>query len=162
MTKAILTALLFLFSLQTHAAIRVAVTVDDLPEHGEAPKGVTRVEIARKMLTELKNHSVPEVYGFINAEQLADERPLREILQLWVEAGYSLGNHSYSHKSLTKTSVADYKREIERNEKSLQFYAGAFAWRYFRYPYLHERNTLEKRNAIRAYLKERNYKIAQV
>jgi hypothetical protein len=35
-------------------------------------------------------------------------------------------------------------------------------WHWFRYPYLWEGDTLEKRHAIRAYLKEHEYKIAQV
>jgi hypothetical protein len=37
-----------------------------------------------------------------------------------------------------------------------------FNWRYFRYPFLDEGDTLEKRNAVRAYLKSNNYRIAFV
>jgi peptidoglycan/xylan/chitin deacetylase (PgdA/CDA1 family) len=35
-------------------------------------------------------------------------------------------------------------------------------WHWFRYPYLREGNTLEKRNEVRAFLKERGYRVAQV
>ena len=34
-------------------------------------------------------------------------------------------------------------------------------WHWFRYPYLHEGDTLEKRRAIRAFLASRGYRIAQ-
>jgi peptidoglycan/xylan/chitin deacetylase (PgdA/CDA1 family) len=35
-------------------------------------------------------------------------------------------------------------------------------WRWLRYPFLHEGDTVEKRSAVRAYLKARGYRIAQV
>jgi peptidoglycan/xylan/chitin deacetylase (PgdA/CDA1 family) len=35
-------------------------------------------------------------------------------------------------------------------------------WRWFRYPYLWEGDTLEKRHAVRQYLKEHKYHVAQV
>jgi len=35
-------------------------------------------------------------------------------------------------------------------------------WHWFRYPFLHEGDTVEKRRAVRAYLNARGYKIAQV
>ena len=34
-------------------------------------------------------------------------------------------------------------------------------WRWFRYPYLHEGDTLEKRRAVRAFLASSGYRIAQ-
>ena len=34
-------------------------------------------------------------------------------------------------------------------------------WRWFRYPYFYEGDTLEKRQAVRAFLQDRNYQIAQ-
>jgi peptidoglycan/xylan/chitin deacetylase (PgdA/CDA1 family) len=39
--------------------------------------------------------------------------------------------------------------------------AGAHDFRWFRYPYLHEGDTLEKRRAVRAFLAEAGYRIAQ-
>ena len=38
---------------------------------------------------------------------------------------------------------------------------GTHDWRWFRYPYLHEGDTLEKRRAIRAFLASNGYRIAQ-
>ena len=38
---------------------------------------------------------------------------------------------------------------------------GQHDWRWFRYPYLHEGDTLEKRRAVRAFLATNGYRIAQ-
>ena len=38
---------------------------------------------------------------------------------------------------------------------------GKHDWRWFRYPYLHEGDTLEKRRAVRAFLATNGYRIAQ-
>ena len=38
---------------------------------------------------------------------------------------------------------------------------GTHDWRWFRYPYLHEGDTLEKRRAVRAFLATSGYRIAQ-
>jgi gamma-glutamyltranspeptidase len=35
-------------------------------------------------------------------------------------------------------------------------------WHWFRYPYLHEGETPEKRHAVRQFLKRRGYRVAQV
>lgn len=156
-----LLAALFVFS-TSQAKMRMAVTIDDLPRHADMPRTSNRLEIARKMLDGLKRHSVPEVYGFVNAQKSDDDKSLEDILRLWVEYGYPLGNHTYSHKSINNITSGSFKRDIDKNEKVLRYFGGAFDWKYFRYPFLHEGNTFEKRNAVRAHLFKKGYKIAQV
>jgi hypothetical protein len=58
--------------------------------------------------------------------------------------------------------VASFQENIEKNEQALKLLMEDKDWHWFRYPYLWEGDTLEKRHAIRAYLKEHEYKIAQV
>lgn len=151
-----------LFSISSHAKIRVAVTVDDLPRHSNIPSNTTRIAVAQKMLAALKAQQIPEVYGFINAAKMDDDKDLSKVLELWIANGYPMGNHTYSHKSINKIPVEEFEKEIDDNEKTLQQFGSKYDWRYFRYPFLHEGNTLDKRNSIRAYLKEKGYKIAQV
>ena len=50
--------------------VEVAVTVDDLPKHGPLAPGVTRLEIARRMLDAFARHHVPAVYGFVNGKHV--------------------------------------------------------------------------------------------
>jgi hypothetical protein len=48
------------------------------------------------------------------------------------------------------------------NEPVLQALMGSRDWHWLRYPFLHEGDTLEKRRAIRKYLADHGYRIAQV
>jgi peptidoglycan-N-acetylglucosamine deacetylase len=140
----------------------VAITVDDLPQHGDLPPGMTRSDIAASMIATFKAKGVPEVYGFMNAKRIGDDPDRSASLKLWVDAGLPLGSHTFSHLDLTTHSAEEFESEIVANEPFLQSLMGTRDWRWFRYPYLHEGDTLEKRRAVRKYLQEHNYKIAEV
>jgi peptidoglycan/xylan/chitin deacetylase (PgdA/CDA1 family) len=139
----------------------VAITVDDLPSHGDLPLGVTRTDIAKSMIATFKAKGVPDVYGFVNAgrNKTADEG---ESLKLLAGEGLSLASHTFSHIDLTTHSAEEFESEVAANEPLLQSLMGTRDWHWFRYPFLHEGDTLEKRHAVRKYLQEHNYKIAQV
>jgi peptidoglycan/xylan/chitin deacetylase (PgdA/CDA1 family) len=140
----------------------VAITFDDLPAHGPLPAGTTREDVTRKILAAFKEAHVPEVYGFINAGKLQAHPEDLKVLQLWRGAGQPLGNHTLDHKSLNSNPAAEFEENVAKNEPTLQELMGSKDWRWFRYPYLDEGDTLEKRHAIRAYLKDHHYRIAQV
>lgn len=140
----------------------VAITFDDLPDHGPLPDGVTREDVARKILAAFQEAKVPEVYGFINAGKLQDHPEDIRVLQLWREAGQPLANHTYDHMSLNSNPAEAFEQNVEKNEAILQELMGKKHWHWLRYPYLNEGDTLEKRRAVRAYLKDHHYKIAQV
>jgi peptidoglycan-N-acetylglucosamine deacetylase len=147
----------------TCAAQKVAITMDDLPLNGTLPPGVTRVETTKKVLAILKERHVPPVYGFINAQKLEGSEDGAEALKLWA-AAEPVGNHTYAHMDLEQNTAPAFEREIDRDEPALELLNGGAkeSWRWFRYPYLHEGDTVEKRRAVRAYLKAHGYRIAQV
>jgi len=153
--------ILFLLLSMAFAKVEMAITVDDLPNHGKLPQGVTRLDVAEKMLKVFKKHKVPEVYGFINAEKVSSEPETRKVLEAWVNAGYPLGNHTWSHMNFAKNTAEDFEREVLQNEPLLKEISIAYDWKVFRYPYLIEGDTLEKRNEVRRFLTENQYKIAQ-
>jgi peptidoglycan/xylan/chitin deacetylase (PgdA/CDA1 family) len=153
---------LLFFPMRSVSAQEVAITFDDLPTHGPLPNGTTRTEIARRILATLQDAKAPEVYGFVNAERLEKNPADIEVLKLWREAGQPLGNHTYSHMNFNENSVASFQNDIEKNEQTLKLLMGANDWHWFRYPYLWEGDTPEKRHAARSYLKEHGYHIAQV
>lgn len=153
---------LFLFSLTANASIKVAITVDDLPIHSDIPKEMTRLDVAKKMLSTLNKENIPEVYGFINASKAQFQPEMKEVLKLWVKEGYPLGNHTYTHLSLNDSTISEFQKDIKVNEKMLEDLNEKRNGKFFRYPYLREGETLEKRNAIRKYLTENGYEIAQV
>jgi peptidoglycan-N-acetylglucosamine deacetylase len=144
------------------AATEMAVTVDDLPAHGPLPRGATRLAIAAQMIQALRQHAVPDVYGFANGKPLRSAPELEGVLRAWRQVGFLLGNHTFSHSDLTRVSTTDYIVDIEANEKLLARLVRPGSPKYFRYPYLHEGNTRAKRKAIREWLAARGYTIAQV
>src|ERR1022692_424587 len=156
--------LLVVFSLGfagTCAAQKLALTMDDLPQNGALPPGVTRAETTKNVLAILKKRHVPPVYGFVNAKKLEGSADGAEALKLWA-AAEPVGNHTYAHMDLEQNTAEAFEREIEEDEPALELLAKADDWRWLRYPSLHEGDTVEKRRAVRAYLKGRGYRIAQV
>jgi peptidoglycan-N-acetylglucosamine deacetylase len=157
--------LLFILSLglgDVCSAQKLAITMDDLPANGKLPPGVTQAETTKNVLAILKKRHVPPVYGFINAKKLEGNADGAEALKLWA-AAEPVGNHTYSHMDLEQNSAEAFEREIEENEPALELLArGGDDWHWLRYPYLHEGDTVEKRRAVRAYLKAHGYRIAQV
>ncbi len=142
--------------------LEVAITVDDLPSHGDLPGTMTRAEIAKKMIEAFKAKGVPRVYGFVNAKSIGDDSEMAGVLKVWVDSGFALGNHTFSHIDLNASSVQAFEDEIVANESVLQALMGSRDWHWLRYPFLHEGDTLEKRHAVRKYLAQHGYKIAQV
>jgi peptidoglycan/xylan/chitin deacetylase (PgdA/CDA1 family) len=140
---------------------KLAITFDDLPSNGALPPGVTMAETAKNVVAILKKRHVPPVYGFINAKKLEGNPDGAEALKLWAEAE-PVGNHTYTHMDLEKNTAEAYERDIEEDEPALELLQAKGDWRWLRYPYLHEGDTVEKRRAVRAYLKARGYRIAQV
>jgi len=157
--------LLLLVALLVIAPLRaqqIAITFDDLPEHGDLPPGVTRLQVARSILSTLKAEHIPPVYGFVNAVALEDTPDEMAVLSAWRAAGQMLGNHTYSHPRLTDSTVTQYEADIARDESLLTKLMVGQDWHWFRYPYLREGETLAKRDAIRAYLEQKGYRTAQV
>jgi peptidoglycan/xylan/chitin deacetylase (PgdA/CDA1 family) len=150
----------------TAAPLSVAITVDDLPVHGPLAPQSSRVLIADRLLEAFRRHHLPPVTGFVNGHHVVDEPATEEVLRHWIAAGNPLGNHTYSHVSLLKASLDEYFADLEKGEDVLRRLmpagAGDGAWRVFRYPFLFEGDTAEKRNGVRRYLGEHGYRIAEV
>jgi peptidoglycan/xylan/chitin deacetylase (PgdA/CDA1 family) len=149
------------------AKLKIALTFDDLPINGHQAAGDKQSDYARNTVAVLKKHRIAPSYGFINASKLERNPDGALALQIWIEGGHPLANHTYTHLDLTKNSVEDFQREILRNEPALELlmpedsFQGKHDWRWFRYPYLHEGDTLEKRRAVRSFLAANGYRIAQ-
>ena len=143
-------------------AQKVAITFDDLPLNGDLPAGVTRGEIARDTLAVLKARHVPAAYGFVNARKLEGNPDAAEALKIWA-AAEPVGNHTYAHMDLNANPAEAFEREIEENEPALELLAAKDAnWRWLRYPFLREGDTVEKRRSVRVYLQAHQYRVAQV
>ena len=154
MRRAILAAGLML-SAAAYGEPQVAITFDDLPAHGVLPAGMTRVEIAEQLIAAAKAAGVPPIPGMVNAALIAGEPASEPVLKIWREAGFPLGNHTFSHPNLATTSAEVFVTDIAKNEPVLQNHGG-----WFRYPFLSEGETPEKRATVRRWLAVHGYRIA--
>jgi peptidoglycan/xylan/chitin deacetylase (PgdA/CDA1 family) len=141
---------------------QVAITFDDLPVHGPLPPGETRLEVAQRVIRALKATHVPPTYGFVNGQRVEDHPTTVAVLAAWRKAGFPLGNHTWSHLNLDQVPLQNFEGDIEKDEPLLQLQMKGADWHWFRFPYLAEGNTIEKRTGIRVYLAQHGYKIAGV
>ena len=144
-------------------AQELAITFDDLPAHSILPPGVTRVQVAQGVIQALHEAGVPSIDGFVNGQDLEQHPEDAEVLSLWIRAGNTLGNHTWSHMDLNHSSLEAWEQDVIRNEPVLEA-ASEYGddWRWLRFPYLSEGDTPEKRAGARAFLASRGYKIAAV
>jgi peptidoglycan/xylan/chitin deacetylase (PgdA/CDA1 family) len=142
--------------------LQVAFTFDDLPAHGPLPPRMARPAVVKSILATLKQENMPPIYGFVNGFRVAQYPYQIHILQAWRAAGNPLGNHTWSHPELDKLTVDEYVADIQRNEPLLRKVSPDSDWHWFRFPYLEEGNTIEKRQRLRAWLFQHGYRIAEV
>jgi peptidoglycan/xylan/chitin deacetylase (PgdA/CDA1 family) len=142
-------------------ALQIAITIDDLPVHAPYPPGVTPQTVGAQMVTALKAEAVP-AYGFVNAVRVNDDPSTEAVLEAWRAAGLELGNHGWSHAHLSEMTVAEFERELTRNEPILAKLGTGTEWHWFRYPFLDEGKNEAQRVAARAMLAAHGYRVADV
>ena len=151
-------------SLAKEPRLEIALTFDDLPLNGAKPANRSMQQIAADTVAVLKAHHIPPSFGFISPNGRELDPDGAGALQAWIDGGNPLGNHTYTHLSLTKNSAEDFEEEILRNEPILARLTPPGAnsdWRWLRYPFLHEGDTVEKRRAVREFLRAHGYRVAQ-
>ena len=147
----------------------VAVTFDDLPA---PPGGVpsddveTLRELTAKLLQSFTANSVP-VVGFVNEGKIdgrTDAEARTQVLKMWLDAGFELGNHTFSHLSLYRTTLAEFEQDVIHGEKILKLLLQekGLSLRYFRHPFLVVGPNLKARREFEKFLAERGYRIAPV
>ena len=141
---------------------QIAFTWDDLPAHSALPAGETRVDIGRKLIQAMKDAHLPPVYGFVNGVALEREPASAPMLKEWRDAGFELGNHTWSHINLNTNTAAAWEEDLLKDEPVLKEYAAGGDWHWLRYPFLSEGDTPEKRAEIRKFLAGHGYRIAAV
>jgi peptidoglycan/xylan/chitin deacetylase (PgdA/CDA1 family) len=146
---------------------QVAVTIDDLPA-GMADRlpAADITALTAKLLGTLRDQKIP-VVGFVNEKKLyktgeVDERI--KALQMWLDYGFELGNHTYSHASLNQVGLKAWEEEVIRGESVTNTLLAPrkMKLRYFRHPYLDTGRDLMTRRQAEAFLVERGYRIAPI
>ena len=147
---------------------RVAVTFDDLPIAGSVDKDKkTRRRMTLNLLASLAGRDIPAI-GFVNEIQLYRDDKLVDgqvdLLRLWLAAGFDLGNHSYSHPDLHRTSLEDFQTDVVRGEQvTRQLLADRQKKpKYFRHPFLHTGRDIDTKNGLQNFLIDHDYSVAPV
>jgi len=144
----------------------VAITIDDLP--GGAGSGISSEAVRamnERLLRPFKDGRIPMI-GFVNQGRHADlgADGLRGILELWLDAGADLGNHSHSHLNINTVPLAEYTADIVKGEPLLRASLGARGrtLRYFRHPFLFTGPTPEIKAGMQKFLDDSGYRVAPV
>jgi peptidoglycan/xylan/chitin deacetylase (PgdA/CDA1 family) len=160
--RIVIVSIAVLTAIQPAKAQQIAFTWDDLPAHSALPQGETRVEIGRKLIDAMQAEHLTPIYGFVNGVQLEREPASAPMLKDWRNAGFLLGNHTWSHVNLSTSSLAEWEADLLKNEPVLQQAAAGTDWHWLRYPFLAEGDTSQKRSDARKFLADHGYKIAAV
>lgn len=136
---------------------QVAITMDDFDLFGETD--IERVANSQAILASLRAHSNLKAAAFICGRRV-DSEVGKRILQAWNDAGHSIANHTYSHWYYHRRTVEEFEADILRCEGLIRNYP-RFT-KLFRFPMLKEGDTLERRDKLRAFLKDRGYKMGYV
>ncbi len=138
----------------------IAITLDDLPLVGSTGhnEAALRREHDRfyRIIDTLVENQVPAT-GFVIAGSIGKGQ--WEFLEAFHDAGFTIGNHTYSHANLNSMSSEKYIENVARADKILNPLMSHP--RYFRYPYLAEGRG-EKKARVQQYLTEHDYVIAPV
>jgi peptidoglycan/xylan/chitin deacetylase (PgdA/CDA1 family) len=148
------------------AGREVALTIDDLPRGGDGgDRTFPEIRVmTERLLAPFREQKIP-VTGFVHPGRTELAAPdLRRILDLWLDAGADLGNHTWSHADLNRVSVAEYEQDILKAEAALLPVVEARGKKleFFRYPMLHAGPTAETKRAIAEFLAAHHYRNAPV
>lgn len=142
----------------------IAFTFDD--PTAETVAKMTWQEINDRILKALASSNLKSIL-FVCGKRV-DSDSGRQLIGDWDRAGHLIGNHSYSHLNFNasgdtdgagRVTLADFEADAVKNEpliRSCQHFT-----RSFRYPFFKEGDTVEKRDGMRAFLKEHGYRMGR-
>src|SRR5437588_11187765 len=98
---------------------QIAITIDDLPAGAANWMSAAEInQMTAKLLTPLREQKIPAV-GFVNEKKLyktgdVDERI--KALSMWLDSGFELGNHTFSHASLNRVGLKAWEEDVIQGE----------------------------------------------
>lgn len=145
---------------------QVAITFDDLPAAADSMSAAAISDMTAKLLTTLREQKIP-VVGFANESKLykigeVDERI--KALQMWLDYGFELGNHTYSHASLNRVGLRMWEDDVIQGEPIIKLLLSQhnMKLRFLRHPNLDTGQDLQTRREAEAFLAARGYTVAPV
>ncbi len=132
-------------------AREIAVTFDDAPTNDTAY--MTGDERTSRLIAALKTAGIEQA-AFFCVPRSRDKAELAR-LAAYAAAGHIIANHSNTHPNLRGLTAEAYLADIAAADAALTGMQNFRPW--FRFPFLSEGDTREKRDAVRAGLRAVNY-----
>lgn len=147
---------------------QICITIDDVPcvTYGDTSI-YTKKKITERLILTFKAYNIPAI-GYVNESQLYDNDQLNSdkvaLLEMWLKAGYELGNHTFAHLDYNTSEDSVYFRGILDGEKITRSLTEKYdqELQYFRHPYLHMGQTQDKYDSLTSFLKTKGYTAAPV
>ena len=117
-------------------------------------------QVNTDILNALKDHQVLAIL-YPSLSKVGEQQGM-ELVTEWGKQGHRIGNHSNLHLNLhhPQVSLADYLTDVQQAHGAFATLQG-FVARY-RFPYLKEGDTLEKREGVREWLASNSYQSGAV
>jgi peptidoglycan/xylan/chitin deacetylase (PgdA/CDA1 family) len=134
----------------------IALTFDDGPNMADS----VGLSPAARNAAILKQLAAAHLKSILFVTRV-DAGPKRnELIRQWGIQGHQIGNHTATHPDFNRISLGDYEQELLVCDKAIRDMP-RFTRR-FRFPFLKEGNTIEKRDGFRAFLDANSYKTGPV
>ena len=148
-----LLSLFLLCNVDAQSGPKLCITMDD-PNTYDTPL-MSWKERNEKILETLKKHNLQAAL-FVCGMRI-DNDSGRALISRWDEEGHMICNHSYSHSYFhsKKISLEDYENDFLKCDSIIKGYKNFT--KLYRYPFLKEGDTKEKRDGFRKFLKALGY-----
>ena len=152
-------AISLLFAAQAYSQ-SVAFTFDDGPQLKAMPRLSPQARNSA-LLAALEKHHVKAAL-FVTLGNGADRPEGLALAKAWGDAGHAVGNHTVTHLDLNgkTTTLKQYQDEIMACDAVIHSLPGFKPW--FRFTFLREGDTPEKRDGMKAFLKTKGMRNAYV
>lgn len=152
MTSAAFVALCLLHSVLAFASSKqIALTFDDAPRYGTSY--FSGRERAKRFLAGIRSAGISQVAFFCNTERFDGEGLKR--VKSYAKAGHLIANHSHSHKDLHLIGARKFIEDVQQAHAILQGFPNFKNW--FRFPFLHEGQTVDERDEVRVAIANLGY-----
>jgi peptidoglycan-N-acetylglucosamine deacetylase len=136
----------------------ICITLDDVNYlRGQLYSGMERDSMMRAVLNEKKVKA-----GMFFIGKYLESPEGKNLLRGWDNEGHLILNHTYAHPHYNDEAISfgGFSEDVLKCDALLKECKNFK--KIFRFPYLEEGNTKEKRDAMRAFLKKQNYKSGYV
>ncbi len=146
----------------------ICLSYDDMPVVTYGISDTTyQKALMNKLASSLQRNHIPAI-GFVIGSKLCKDHGMDafqiRLLELWLNHGLELGNHSFSHPDYNQVSCESYTNDILKAGDELKPFLKSRGkkLKYFRHPFLHVGSNAAKADSLQNFLNRNGYTVAPV